>query len=90
MADTVVDVLRDWQQHDSSERYIGHIPALDVLINNAGVFDPEPRHSLQGYDSTIAVNVIAPFVLTRKLLPCLAHGDQARHYVKYQSKLASS
>ncbi|KAL7477433.1 hypothetical protein ACHAW6_003238 [Cyclotella cf. meneghiniana] len=78
MADTVVDVLRDWQQHDSSERYMGHIPALDVLINNAGVFDPEPRHSLQGYDSTIAVNVIAPFILTRKLLPCLAHGDQAR------------
>eukprot|EP00804_Cyclotella_cryptica_P027821 CCRYP_009241-RA/>CCRYP_009241-RA protein AED:0.16 eAED:0.13 QI:0/-1/0/1/-1/1/1/0/354 len=78
MADAAVDVLRDWQQQKAPKRDMSQIPALDVLINNAGVFDPKPRHSLQGYDSTIAVNVMAPFVLTRKLLPCLAHGDEAR------------
>lgn len=44
---------------------------VDVLINNAGVFDPEPNTSVQGYDMTWAVNVMAPFVLTRRLLPLL-------------------
>jgi NAD(P)-dependent dehydrogenase (short-subunit alcohol dehydrogenase family) len=53
-------------------------PALDCLINNAGVFDPEPRRSAQGYDATLAVNVLAPFVLTRALLPCLVRGEDAR------------
>lgn len=69
-----VDVLRDWQ--NISDRHV--VPALDVLINNAGVFDPEPRLSIQGYDSTMAVNVMAPFVLTRKLLPLLVRGNQVR------------
>ena len=54
------------------------IPALDCLINNAGIFDPEPRRSAQGFDSTLAVNVLAPFVLTRALLPCLVRGENAR------------
>ncbi|KAL7573144.1 hypothetical protein ACA910_018811 [Epithemia clementina (nom. ined.)] len=46
---------------------------LDVLINNAGIFDPpHPAKSAQGYDLTWAVNVLAPFVLTRRLLPLLA------------------
>jgi len=47
--------------------------SLDVLINNAGIFDPPlPAKSAQGYDQTLAVNVLAPFVLTRRLLPLLA------------------
>ena len=73
LADDAKGVLSDWQQ-DLQDSF----PALDVLINNAGVFDPEPRHSAQGYDSTMAINVLAPFVLTRKLLPCLVRGENAR------------
>ena len=45
---------------------------IDVLINNAGVFDPTPAKSAQGYDMTWAVNVMAPFLLTRRLLPLVA------------------
>lgn len=48
---------------------------IDVLINNAGVFDPTPAHSVQGYDMTWAVNVMAPFLLTRKLLPLVANSQ---------------
>ena len=72
-ADKAVDILRDWQNVNQKS-----VPALDVLINNAGVFDPQPRCSVQGYDSTIAVNVLAPFVLTRKLLPVLVGGYETR------------
>lgn len=47
--------------------------SLDVLINNAGIFDPPlPAKSAQGYDQTLAINVLAPFVLTRRLLPLIA------------------
>eukprot|EP00592_Proboscia_alata_P019015 CAMPEP_0194408192 /NCGR_PEP_ID=MMETSP0176-20130528/6143_1 /TAXON_ID=216777 /ORGANISM="Proboscia alata, Strain PI-D3" /LENGTH=293 /DNA_ID=CAMNT_0039208201 /DNA_START=45 /DNA_END=926 /DNA_ORIENTATION=+ len=46
---------------------------IDILINNAGVFDPESPNSAQGYDTTWAVNVMAPFLLTRRLLPLIAN-----------------
>lgn len=56
------------------ESIINH--KLDVLINNAGIFDPpSPAKSAQGYDQTWAVNVMAPFLLTRRLLPLLAASD---------------
>jgi NAD(P)-dependent dehydrogenase (short-subunit alcohol dehydrogenase family) len=49
------------------------VESIDVLINNAGIFDPPyPAKSVQGYDLTWAVNVMAPFLLTRRLLPLLA------------------
>lgn len=38
-----------------------------------GIFDPPlPAKSAQGYDQTLAVNVMAPFLLTRRLLPLIA------------------
>jgi NAD(P)-dependent dehydrogenase (short-subunit alcohol dehydrogenase family) len=45
--------------------------ALDVLINNAGVFrTPEPVLE-NGLDVRFAVNTIAPYLLTQRLLPLL-------------------
>jgi len=73
LAEDVLAELRSWQSLSSPA-----VPALDCLINNAGVFDPTPRHSKQGYDMTMAVNVLAPFVLTRRLLPCLIRGEDVR------------
>jgi len=44
---------------------------LDVLINNAGIFHtPEPI-TQDGLDVRFAVNTIAPYLLTRRLLPLL-------------------
>ena len=44
---------------------------IDVLINNAGVFaTPDPR-TAEGLDIRFAVNTIAPFLLTQRLLPLL-------------------
>ena len=80
LAESVKVHLQSWEElaGPTSSQPSGAIPPLDVLINNAGVFDPEPRFSAQGYDSTIAINVLASFVLTRKLLSCLVRGDDAR------------
>ncbi len=41
---------------------------LDVLINNAGVFVTSELFTADGIDVRFAVNTIAPYLLTRKLL----------------------
>ena len=46
-------------------------PKLDVLINNAGVFSTSQTYTPTNLEMTFAVNVLAPFVLTRELLPIL-------------------
>ncbi|CAH0536027.1 SDR family NAD(P)-dependent oxidoreductase [Vibrio marisflavi] len=42
---------------------------LDVLINNAGVFTTHHYMSDDGLDVRFAVNAIAPYLLTKELLP---------------------
>ena len=44
---------------------------LDVLINNAGVFKTSEPITVDGFDVRFVVNTIAPYLLTRKLLPLL-------------------
>lgn len=44
---------------------------LDVLINNAGVYTVAEKITADGLDARFAVNTIAPYVLTRRLLPLL-------------------
>lgn len=44
---------------------------LDVLINNAGVFVVPETVSVEGLDIRFAVNTIAPYFLTSRLLPLL-------------------
>ena len=41
---------------------------LDVLVNNAGLITPRFERSADGYELTIAVNHLAPFLLTNLLL----------------------
>jgi len=65
-------------------------PKVDVLVNNAGVFDPPERVSPQGLDTTWAVNVAAPYALTHGLLPCLANGDGGGRVVTTSSISQSS
>ena len=48
-----------------------HQDTLDVLINNAGVFGASDTVTPDGLDVRFAVNTIAPWLLTRRLLPLL-------------------
>jgi NAD(P)-dependent dehydrogenase (short-subunit alcohol dehydrogenase family) len=43
-------------------------PKLDVLINNAGVYSAPDPVTQDGLDVRFAVNTIAPYLLTRRLL----------------------
>lgn len=51
---------------------------LDVLINNAGVLNQRFRESKDGIELTFAVNHLAPFLLTNRLLGLLKKSAPAR------------
>ena len=53
---------------------------IDVLLNIAGVLQTSPSRRLtaDGLEETLAVNALAPFLLTRLLLPALERPDTAR------------
>jgi NAD(P)-dependent dehydrogenase (short-subunit alcohol dehydrogenase family) len=51
---------------------------LDVLVNNAGLISPRYAMSAEGYELTIAVNHLAPFLLTNLLLERLIASAPAR------------
>ena len=51
---------------------------LDVLVNNAGLFSDHLRMTEDGVETTIAVNHIAPFLLTMLLLPVLKERSDSR------------
>jgi len=58
-------------------------PRLDVVVNNAGVGttiggDGARKESADGYELRLAVNYLAPFLLTRLLLPLLLRSAPAR------------
>ncbi len=47
-------------------------PRVDVLVNNAGIFTSRRAVTVDGFESTFAVNHLAPFLLTNLLLDRLA------------------
>jgi NAD(P)-dependent dehydrogenase (short-subunit alcohol dehydrogenase family) len=52
---------------------------IDVLVNNAGLGSARPREeSEDGYELTFQVNYLAPFLLTRRLLPLIERSAPAR------------
>ncbi len=46
-------------------------PALDVLINNAGVYNSPDALTSEGLEMRFAVNTIAPYLLTQQLMPLM-------------------
>lgn len=61
MADVEAMAARVLQEH----------ARLDVLINNAGILKTAQTRTAEGLDIRFVVNTIAPYVLTRRLLPII-------------------
>jgi NAD(P)-dependent dehydrogenase (short-subunit alcohol dehydrogenase family) len=52
---------------------------IDALVNNAGIGSDGPREeSDDGYELTFQVNYLAPFLLTRRLLPLIKSSAPSR------------
>jgi retinol dehydrogenase-12 len=61
-----------------AEQVRQHTEVLDVLINNAGVYEHERHLTEDGFELTMAVNHFAPFLLTHALLPLLKAAPAGR------------
>jgi NAD(P)-dependent dehydrogenase (short-subunit alcohol dehydrogenase family) len=76
---TAVPLCYDLQVAESVAEMVAEIGSapLDGLINNAGiaVVKPLAEISLDEWQTSLAVNVTAPFLLTQKLLPILSAGS---------------
>ncbi len=61
-----------------AEQVTSSFGQLSVLINNAGQINDQRRLSQDGFELTFAVNHLAPFLLSQKLLPVLKANAPAR------------
>lgn len=57
---------------------LGAEPRIDVLLNNAGIALATRRTTADGFDMMVQVNHLAPYLLTRLLLPRLVASAPAR------------
>ncbi|MEK8133113.1 SDR family NAD(P)-dependent oxidoreductase [Paenibacillus filicis] len=53
-------------------------PVIDVLLNNAGIHAFKPRITSEGFSEMIAVNYLAPWLLTHTLRTSLQHAGKAQ------------
>jgi len=61
-----------------AETVLANHGRLDLLVNNAGLMTPRFQLSADGFEMTIAVNHLAPFLLTNLLLDRLRGSAPAR------------
>jgi NAD(P)-dependent dehydrogenase (short-subunit alcohol dehydrogenase family) len=74
----VADLASLGQVRRLSERFRERHAALDVLINNAGVFLPKRTQTEDGFETTYQVNYLSHFLLTQLLLEPLRSSAQGR------------
>lgn len=67
----VADLSRMAEVKAMAENIAASHSKLDVLINNAGIFRTSSTETADGLDVRFAVNTLAPYLLTQKLLPLL-------------------
>ncbi len=53
-------------------------PAVHVLVNNAGAIFNTRQETTEGFEQTLATDLLGPYLLTRSLLPLLAQEPAAR------------
>jgi NAD(P)-dependent dehydrogenase (short-subunit alcohol dehydrogenase family) len=77
------------QVRQLADQMTDRFPRVDVLINNAGVFMKNRVLSEDGFEMTFAVNHLAPFLLTGRLLHLLRKSS-AGHIITVSSVVHSS
>ena len=72
----------DLASFDRIRRFTGEFlaahPVVDVLVNNAGAYITQHRHTEDGFEMTIGANTLGPILLTELLLPALEKSDDGR------------
>ncbi len=80
--DTIDLMICDLSSTKSIQQFVEEFSAkydrLDVLINNAGAGFNKRQVTEDGFEMSLAVNYLGPFLLTRELLPLLKHSAPSR------------
>ncbi len=71
VAGLVADLSHPQEAAALARRVVTEQGGVDVLVNNAGVFLTARPRTPEGLDRRFAVNTIAPWLITRELLPHL-------------------
>jgi retinol dehydrogenase 12 len=74
----LVDLASFASTREAAARAAARLPALDVLVNNAGTARRERRLTADGHEVTWQTNFLGPFLLTRLLLPSLRAAERPR------------
>ncbi|MEQ8675801.1 MAG: SDR family oxidoreductase [Aggregatilineales bacterium] len=74
----IADLSIQAEIHELSDDFRQNNTHLDVLINNAGVMRPQREETSEGIEMTFAVNHLAYFLLTTRLLGVLENSPSAR------------
>lgn len=75
----IADLSLMHQVRKMAEKFKSKYDRLDVLLNNAGaMMGKERAQTTEGIEKTIALNLLAPFLLSSLLLDWLYKSDQAR------------
>jgi len=73
-----VDVASQASLRAFASAFTDRHQSLDILVNNAGAWFTDRRQSPDGYELTLATNVLGPHLLTRLLLDSLRAAPSAR------------
>lgn len=65
------DLALQSQVRDVARQVRASVDRLDLLIHAAGIVLPTRRETSEGIEQTLAVNFLAPRILTEELLPLL-------------------
>ncbi len=75
-------LIADLSDMESVRNMAHHIKSklsqIDVLINNAGIYNSPQASNKDGIEMRMAVNYLAPYLLTYELLPLLENSPSAR------------
>jgi NAD(P)-dependent dehydrogenase (short-subunit alcohol dehydrogenase family) len=74
----LADFTRMADVHRAGQQIASSYDSIDVLVNNAGIHAFSQRTTPDGYPEMVAVNYLAPWLLTRELLPTLTQTPSAR------------
>lgn len=77
-AQHLADLSEPEQVEQLADEVLRQHERLDVLLNNAGVFMREYKTNAHQQELTFAINHLAPFILTHRLLPLLKATPGAR------------
>lgn len=74
----LADLASLCQVREAAAEFARRFDRLDVLVNNAAVYTRERTLTEDGFETQLAVNHLAPFLLTHLLLPLLRRSAPSR------------